>query len=193
MPSAITKYRFFCYLHQLLVPVVFTAMLVMQANAQTQKASNYLAVYAPMAKKYSLKTGIPASVILGVAIVESGFGSSKNAQLLNNHFGIKGKNNLTDLGIHYGSKYKSYTSAEAGYGHFCTVIKHKFYFKQLKGNPDYKLWLLKMNSAYYSSAGLNWYKKIEKAIKVYKLYKLDEHMYTRMPGTTPFIVKNSLF
>lgn len=49
----------------------------------------YLNTYAPIAIQEMKRTGIPASIKLGQALLESRFGSSPLARLANNHFGIK--------------------------------------------------------------------------------------------------------
>ncbi len=49
----------------------------------------YLQVCAPLAIREMHHTGIPASIKLGQALLESRFGSSPLAQQANNHFGIK--------------------------------------------------------------------------------------------------------
>jgi Bax protein len=141
---------------------------------QTHSAKSYITHYAPIAQSMQAKTGIPASVILGVAIIESGHGTSMNSLMLKNHFGIKGTNHLPSQGINYHSVYRSYSCDEASYGHFCTLIQRKKYYPMLKGSMDYQKWLLKINSGYYSEAGMIWVNKIKRAIEIYKLTQFDQ-------------------
>jgi len=49
----------------------------------------YLHTCAPLAVQEMKRTGIPASIKLGQALLESRFGSSPLARQANNHFGIK--------------------------------------------------------------------------------------------------------
>ena len=72
------------------LPVVLLLFSVLTASAQ----SRYIKRYQPIADSLSEVYGIPTSVMLGIAIIESGAGSSRNCKLLNNHFGIKGKNDV---------------------------------------------------------------------------------------------------
>lgn len=58
----------------------------------------YINKYKSTARSLSVKYGIPSSVILGVAVVESSSGQNRNSKLLKNHFGIAGKNNLRKKG-----------------------------------------------------------------------------------------------
>jgi flagellum-specific peptidoglycan hydrolase FlgJ len=140
-------------------------------------ATNYVNKYKPTAIRIMNETGIPASVILGVAMLESGMGTSKNAKLLQNHFGIVGKNDLhKKKGVAYRSRYKEFASAEASFDYFARLVTKKKWFSTLKGNVEYKLWLKNMNHGGYSSAGHEWVKRVSSMISRYKLYKLDEQM-----------------
>jgi Bax protein len=135
--------------------------------------SKYVKQYRSIADSLSAIHGIPSAVILGVAIIESGAGKSRNCKLLNNHFGIKGKNTLLKTkGIK--SSYKQYSDGRASYIAFCKLLcKRKFYSK-LKGKMDYKLWLDAISKSGYSTVPQEWKKNITAAIQKHKLYKLDE-------------------
>lgn len=128
----------------------------------------YIRKYRPLADSLSAEYGIPTAVILGVAIIESGSGTSRNSKLLNNHFGIIGKNDLMKTnGIR--SRYKYYKDVTTGYVGFCKVQKKKKYYDKLKGNMDYKVWLDAMSKAGYSEVPEEWKQKISSAIRKYKL------------------------
>ncbi|HMR19663.1 MAG TPA: glucosaminidase domain-containing protein, partial [Sphingobacterium sp.] len=58
---------------------------------------NYIDRYKSIAQQLMQESGVPASVILAVAIHESAYGNSRIARHLNNHFGIKGKNQSTTI------------------------------------------------------------------------------------------------
>lgn len=144
--------------------LLLAVLLLLTSRAQTR----YIELYRPLADSLSVVYGIPASVMLGVAIIESGSGTSRNAKLLNNHFGIVGKNNLLKTkGIR--SRYKQYPSVRASYIGFCQMLTRKRFYQKLKGNNDYKLWLEAMSKAGYSEAPLQWKTRISAAIRKYKL------------------------
>lgn len=144
--------------------LLLALLLLLTSRAQTR----YIDMYRPLADSLSVVYGIPASVMLGVAIIESGSGTSRNAKLLNNHFGIVGKNNLLKTkGIR--SRYKQYPSVRASYIGFCQMLTRKRFYQKLKGNNDYKLWLEAMSKAGYSEAPLQWKTRISAAIRKYKL------------------------
>ena len=52
------------------------------------QSKDYVAKYKPLCDSLAVQYGIPSQVILGIAMEESGFGTSRVSRLLNNHFGI---------------------------------------------------------------------------------------------------------
>lgn len=146
------------------------------AHAQVRTGKAYIKEYSPVAVSLMQETGIPASVIMGVAMLESAMGTSRNAKMLKNHFGIVGKNNLAKRHATYRSKYKEYKSVADSYEHFTRVIAKKKWFAQLKGTTDTAAWLKKMSHSGYSSAGDIWITRVSGMIKRYKLYELDDDL-----------------
>jgi len=57
----------------------------------TEQQANFLAELAPAVQRFSSRTGLPASVPLAQAILESDWGRSALAREHNNYFGIKAK------------------------------------------------------------------------------------------------------
>jgi flagellum-specific peptidoglycan hydrolase FlgJ len=130
--------------------------------------SKYVKKFRPVADSLSTIYGVPTSVILGVAIMESGSGTSRNSKLLNNHFGIVGKNDLLKTkGIK--SRYKQYPDALSSYVAFCKLMKKKKFYKKLKGNSDYKLWADAISKAGYSEIPEIWKERLLNIIKKNKL------------------------
>jgi flagellum-specific peptidoglycan hydrolase FlgJ len=72
-----------------LAAVALTAALARPAFAE--RTDQFIARMAPLARTVSLETGVPASVIIAVAALESGWGKSGLAKKCHNYFGIKGK------------------------------------------------------------------------------------------------------
>lgn len=160
--------------------VWFCAVISYILPAQTSHAQQYKKRYLEKFEELSIdlmnETGIPASVILGVGMLESGMGTSRNARLLHNHFGIVGRNTLAKRHATYRSKYKEYASDTASYRHFVKLLARKKWYPKLKGKPEYELWLKHMNHTGYSTAGQEWIRRVTNLIKKYKLYKLDAQM-----------------
>ncbi|RPE12987.1 muramidase [Chitinophaga lutea] len=157
--------------------LLLSGLLVSGLAASAQKTpKKYLQQYEPIAVNLMKETGVPASVILGVAMLESGMGTSRNARLLKNHFGIVGKNSLAKKGGTYRSVYREFASDSASYRQFVKLIMKRRWYADLKGNEDYKAWLGKLIHSGYSSAGQVWVNRVSGMIRRYKLYELDDEL-----------------
>lgn len=143
------------------IVILSLVLSLVSLNVYAQK-HNYLEKNKTLAENLSTKYGIPSSIILAVAFVESGGGSSKNSKVLNNHFGIVGKNNI-------GSKYKQFSSAEESYEAFCKLVAKKKYYTSLKGNNDFSSWVKAIASAGYSTQPQEWMRRINLIIHKYQL------------------------
>lgn len=149
--------------------------LLLSAAVQAQKVvKRFIKKYEQVAVENMQKHSIPASIILGVSIVESAAGQSAIAKALSNFFGVKGKNANSMERLGYKSAYREYESAEASFAHFCEVLKKKKFYVRLKSSSDYKQWLKMMNAASYAEAKDKWVADITRAINKYELYKLDQ-------------------
>ncbi|HUR67143.1 MAG TPA: glucosaminidase domain-containing protein [Chitinophagaceae bacterium] len=143
---------------------------IVQAQSSTKL---FIKKYQPLADSLSERYGIPASVILGVSIIESSAGTSKNCKLLNNFFGIVGKNKLMKTkGIK--SRYKQYDDPHDSFKDFCKLLKKKKYYDKLKGNMDYKLWTDAISKSGYSEVPSVWKQRINDTIRKNKLASGDK-------------------
>lgn len=150
-----------------LVMTGLASLILLQTHAQNRNFENK---YRPLADSLGAVYGIPPSVILGVAIIESGSGKSRNARLLNNFFGIKGKNNLLRT-KRIRSSYKQYPNDTASFVSFCGLVSRKKFYPKLKGNPDYRLWTDALSHAGYSEIPETWEKLINSTIRNHQLDK----------------------
>lgn len=148
--------------------------LAIIAQARRYTPEKYLNQFAPIAIQLSIESQIPSSVILGVAIVESGFGNSKNCRLLKNHFGVKGKNTLRTRHKTYRSKYKEYESDSASFVDFCKIVSSKKYYAKIKNSRHNSIWL-KHISKTYAKARKRWVTGVLYAIRKYHLGKYNRH------------------
>jgi Bax protein len=147
--------------------IVCLIILVAVTSGFTQSKA-FVKKFRPMADSLSEKYGIPTAVILGISIIESSSGTSRNCRLLNNYFGIVGKNNLRKTkGIK--TRYKQYPDAEASFKDFCRVISKKKYYKKLKGNMRYQLWIDAISKSAYSEAPVIWRQRITATVRKNKL------------------------
>lgn len=130
--------------------------------------TNYIEKHLPLADSLSKVYGIPPAIIMGVAIVETGGGASRNSKLLNNHFGIVGPNNLKQThGIK--TRYRQYEDVKASFAAFCQLISNKYYYAKLKGSEDAEKWLESIARAGYSTQPSVWKKRIMMTISRYDL------------------------
>jgi flagellum-specific peptidoglycan hydrolase FlgJ len=149
--------------------------LLFSAAVQAQKVvKKFIKKYEHIAVENMQKHNVPASIILGVSIVESAAGESAIAKALRNFFGIKGKNSNSLEKLGYKSAYREFESAEASFEHFCQLLKKKKFYVKLKSSTDYKQWLKSMNAASYAEAKEKWVADITRTIHKYELYKLDQ-------------------
>jgi flagellum-specific peptidoglycan hydrolase FlgJ len=126
----------------------------------------YVKKFRPVADSLSAHYGIPAEVMLAVAIVESGAGTSRNSKLLNNHFGIVGKNNLlASKGIK--SAYKQYAAAEHSYADFCRVVSRKKFYASMKGQKNSEAWVMAISNAGYSTMPAEWRMRVLNVLRTY--------------------------
>lgn len=134
--------------------------------------SSYIEEYRSVAQQLMQETGVPASVILAVAIHESAYGNSRIARHLNNHFGIKGKNNSKAIR----SAYKGYESTLASYQDFVGLLRRKRTTQPLfneKSMTDYKAWTLAIARSGYSVTK-DWRQKVLSTIDRYNLDEYDK-------------------
>jgi len=110
---------------------------------------------------------VPASLMMAVAYHESGGGTSRNAKLLKNHFGIVGKNTLLKThGIK--SKYKQFESDTAGYVAFCKLVQSKKFYASYTLQTPVSKWVYSLWKTGYCPSE-TWPKKVNYIITNYKL------------------------
>lgn len=139
--------------------------------AQKFSPSSYIAEHKDVAQQLMQETGVPASVILAVAFHESAYGNSRVAKHLNNHFGIKGKNNSKMIR----SAYKGYSSIEESYRDFVGLLKRRKGTQGLfekHGADEYEYWVRGISRSGYSTTG-SWAAKVLATIKRYQLDQYD--------------------
>jgi len=135
------------------------------SNAQSNK--NYIEEYKTIATDLSGQFGIPYSVIMAVAMVESSSGHGKAAKNLNNHFGIVGKSDVKPV-VAYKTRYKAYESAQESFVDFCNVLARKSFYNTLRNTKDPKQWVKAISMAGYSSQPKVWETRILKIIASHK-------------------------
>ena len=136
--------------------VLTMSVSVLFASAQNK---SYISNHKVIATILSQQYGIPASVILAVAAVESSGGQGPAAKVLNNHFGIVGKNSFINRRGHK-SRYKQYNNELFSYMDFCKLVSHKRFYRKLKGSTNCVAWVKAISHAGYSEAPEQWEQKV---------------------------------
>jgi flagellum-specific peptidoglycan hydrolase FlgJ len=152
--------------------LLFALSFICEVSAK-YTPKTYIETFKGQSVQLMQETGIPASIILGIAFLESGFGNSKNCVLLHNHFGIIGKNNLKERGLKYKSRYKYYESDSASFVAFCQTVQSKPYYEKLKGQTKTNVWLKKIGRT-YSQSYKKWMKRVLNIIQKYHLKNYDK-------------------
>lgn len=143
--------------------VVIISLVLSLFSTKSFAQNSYIKEHQSIAKELSQKYGIPSSIMLAIAFVETGGGSSKGAKTYNNHFGIVGKNTVTK------SRYRSFSSVRESYEAFCKLLSRKAYYTKLKGTTDKTEWINAIASAGYSTQPTEWKRRIHLIIDKYNL------------------------
>ena len=152
----------------------FLFLLISSYSIQAQSAAEvYIARYDSLAIEVLNNYGIPASIILGIALVESAAGTSKLCRINHNHFGVKGRVKSKKTKSGYTSSYRSFDSDEDAYLYIGKLISSRKYYPALKGNMDYMKWLKAIKASGYARSS-SWIPHIDMMIKRYNLVRFDK-------------------
>ncbi len=143
-------------------------MLLFAVAGQAQSTDGYIRKHRSLADSLGAVYGIPAAVILAVAVVESSSGTGRNCRLLNNHFGIVGRNNLMKT-KKVKTRYKQYPNTTASYIDFCKLMTRKRFYPKLKGNKNWQLWITAISKTGYSEIPVVWQQRVSSVIKKHRL------------------------
>ena len=160
--------------------LLITTLLITAVGAFAQKntSQSYIEQFKDNAVSIMRQTGIPASIILGIAMHESGNGNSKIAQNLNNQFGVKGGGGA----VYYSKKkkvrsaYKRYDSILESFADFARIMTERKQFSHLTRTltqNDYEKWVRGIQRSGYASSK-KWGSQVLGIIRKYQLNDLDQ-------------------
>lgn len=149
-----------------------------RVKVTTEMVLAYIEKYKSLAKENMLKTGIPASITLGQAILESGAGTGPLSMQANNHFGIKCHKEWTGPSIKYTDdeenecfrKYDDPSGSFLDHSYFLTSRPRYAELFQF-GKDDYKSWAYGLKAAGYATDP----KYPEKLIGLIERYQLGKY------------------
>jgi len=148
--------------------------------------SFYIEEYKYLAIDEMIQFGIPASITIAQAIVESNAGASTLARETNNHFGIKCKDywegqeyfhrddDKDKRGRLIPSCFRKYNSISESYRDHSLFLANNDHYKHLFSydKTDYELWALGLEICGYASDS-NYAAKLIRTIEIYNLHELD--------------------
>jgi|GEM_PF-146441 len=165
------------------ISVLFLLLYSFSIQAQSA-AEAYIARFDSLAIEVSNKYKIPASLLLGLAMHESGVGTSKLCKVNHNHFGMKGRVKSSKTKSGYTYAYRKFDSDEDAYWNFGEVLSKKKYYSKLKGNTDYMKWLKAMKAANYAASS-HWISRVDNMIKRYNLTCFDSQFQEQIVAEPP--------
>ena len=159
---------------------IIFCLCVVSAHAQKDPYRTYIEKYKKMAIEQMSEYGIPASITMAQALLESDCGRSRLATQANNHFGIKCKSYWTGEKIYHdddekGECFRKYLSAQASYDDHSIFLdsspRYDFLFEL--DPKDYIGWAKGLKKAGYAT-NPQYAERLITLIEKYELYKLDE-------------------
>jgi len=149
--------------------------------------NDYIELYKDDALKEMFQQGVPASITLGQAMVESDFGNSDLAVFANNHFGLKCHKEWFGETFNYDDDeldecFRKYEHVLDSYFDHSMFIKsrQRYDFLFNLSLTDYRAWASGLKGAGYATHP-EYAKKLIEVIERYRLYELDQNGYISTP------------
>ena len=157
--------------------ILFTFSVSAAVSQTTRK--EYIERYQILAIEEMNRSGIPASIKMAQACLESSNGNSVLSKMSNNHFGIKCKSTWTGKTVKYDDDeknecFRKYNTVEESYiDHTNFLMANPRYFSLFQLNhDDYVGWAHGLKKAGYATAG-DYAQRLIKIIEENQLYRLD--------------------
>ncbi|HMH31801.1 MAG TPA: glucosaminidase domain-containing protein [Puia sp.] len=160
--------------------ILIATLLIASLAASAQNTSqSYIEKFKDNAVRIMHQSGIPASIVLAVAMHESGSGSSLLAKQFNNQFGVKGydKHVLITHNKKKLTSYKKYESVMDSFQDFARIMTERKQFSHLNEeytHYDYTGWAKGIQHSGYA-ASHKWASQVLGLIRKYKLNLFDEN------------------
>lgn len=149
----------------------------------------YIERYQLLAIEEMNRSGIPASITMAQACLESGNGNSILSQKSNNHFGIKCKSTWTGKTVKHDDDeknecFRKYNTVEESFiDHSDFLMNNPRYYSLFQLPPDdYVGWAHGLKKAGYATAG-DYGHRLIKIIEENQLYRLDYKMTNEQLAT----------
>ena len=163
---------------KMMLTLLAAAALLLPAPDKTPQ-EKYIEKFAPLAVEEMQRSGIPASVTLAQAFLESRYGESELASEFNNHFGIKCHNDWKGARTYYddnvkGECFRVYSDASESFRDHSDFLRYQDRYKSLFDLKitDYKGWARGLKAAGYATDP-SYAVKLIQIIEEYDLTKYD--------------------
>lgn len=149
-------------------------------DLQDRRAKKFIRAHAELAQKEMKKFGIPASIKMAQALIESRAGTSRLAENNNNFFGMKcfsrdckkgHCSNATD--DHHKDFFRIYKKPIDSWRAHSQLISNGRYAHLKSYDKDYKKWAVGLKKAGYAT-DKRYHQKLINTIEKYQLYRLDQ-------------------
>lgn len=168
--------------------ILLCGLLIICSTCFGQDKAAYIETYSPLAVSEMMRTGIPASIKLAQAILESNCGKSDLACRANNHFGIKCGNDWT--GKSYNKEDDDYADGQlikSCFREFRSVNEGYIAHSDFLADPakvkrygslfqipatDYKAWARGLSKSGYATDP-QYADRLIEIIERYELYRFD--------------------
>lgn len=155
----------------------------LKATSDVRVTSDAIADYIEQYKNVAMESmatyGIPASIKLAQAILESGSGKGTLARSANNHFGIKCQTLWSGEVVYHNDDapnecFRKYDSAIESFHDHSLFLTSRAHYKSLfeLDKNDYRAWAFGLKKAGYATDP-NYPNKLISLIERYELYKYD--------------------
>ena len=153
-----------------------------KVKVTNQMVLDYIQKYKEIAKNSMQQFGIPASITLAQALLESGSGTGSLCLQANNHFGIKCRKDWTGPSVKYDDDalqecFRKYDDPKDSFkDHSQFLLSKPWYAKLFKLNvKDYKSWAKGLKAAGYATDPL-YPQKLINLIEKNKLFEIDNEV-----------------
>ena len=167
-------------IQQIAAVLAIALCVATSASAQTKYTrQEYIAKWADVAIEHMEIYGIPASITMAQAILESGNGNGTLARTANNHFGIKCGNQWTGDKVYHDDDakdecFRAYPSADESFKDHAEFLhtRSRYPFLFDYDADDYTNWAKGLKQAGYATAP-TYAESLIRIIETEKLYLLD--------------------
>ena len=178
--------------------IVVVSVTITLLFSQQIPRREYIEMYKATAIRQMMSHGIPASIIMAQACLESGDGNSTLAKEANNHFGIKCHDWEGERIYHdddqKGECFRKYANADESFRDHSDFLRYRERYASLFDlDPyDYKAWAYGLKEAGYAT-NPNYPQLLIKIIEDYSLYELDKIPNYQIPPSPTQITAPATF